>query len=712
MKRSFLPTLLLILSLCTCGLAQNLIGDLITFEGGAFANWNDEGNVNFTIDGTASGTPFWGSREPIHSESGRTALILLGPTGEVFTRFASPFLNFPAGQEVWLGFHQYYRQNESGSATIELREDGLLRRTIDLSANLKPGVETGPYDTVMINLTNELAGIQNMTVEFVFTGRSYFWLLDDIGFYDGPPQTKPSTFGNYLRQEGYDFAVDSANWAYVPNQLLIQFRGGTRESYIDSLRAEFGARLIDSCACDFVELWEIDGTLFQSQGGEQEPATGTTGILSNIIKAKTKSMVDGVDLNYLTNTKPDPVPATPITDLTSSDLSGIGNSAAGPLRIAIMDTGVDYQHPTIKPYFKIRTNNLAGAETDNDNCLPNDPIGWNYIDNNNNPYDDNGHGTHVAGIIADSLNKHGFNRSYEFVAYKTHDHNGVSTLFDVACATFQSSLDEVDIINDSWGFFGDSSKILGNAIDTAALRDILIISAAGNDRTDLDTKLQYPACYLDDNIITVGASDTFINMEGFISLQLADFSNFSPNYVDILAPGVDILSATPAWAGTSGVLKSGTSMSTPMVTAGVAKILKYYQDERNSGSYDFNTIRNCLLNSAPNSGLTAAAQSGRLLTYNYVCLVGTADTPLPPDEGFRVFPNPFRQELTITSLVVREASTIRLFSAEGREISRFSARPWAPGEQQSITLSDLLPGLYLLQIGGKDYVWTQKLIRY
>lgn len=710
MKRSFLPTLLFILTLCTCGRAQNLIGDLITFEGIAFADWRDEGNVNFTIDGRASSTPFWGSRDPIQSGSRQNALLLQEARGEDPTRFASPFLSFPAGQEVWLGFHQYYRQNEGGSATIEIREDGLLRRTIDLSAGLKPGVETGPYDTVMVNLTNELAGSINMTVEFVFTGSSYYWLLDDIGFYDGPPQTKPEVFGNYLRQEGYDFAVDSANWAYVPNQLVIQFTEGTRQSYQDSLRMEFGARLVDSCACDFVELWEIDGTLFQAQGGEQEPATGTTGILSNIIKAKTKSMVDGVDLNYLTNTKPEPIPAAPITDLTANDLSGIGNSAADPLRIAIMDTGVDYQHPTIKPYFKIRQNNLAGTETDNNNCLPNDPIGWNYVDNNNNPYDDNGHGTHVAGIIADSLNKHGFGRSYEFVAYKTHDNNGVSTLFDVACATFQSTIDEVDIINDSWGFFGDPSIILANAIDTAATQDILVISAAGNDNIDLDTLVQYPACYAAPNVVTVGA--TMVDPNNERGVARASFSNFSPTYVDILAPGVDILSASPSWTGQSTVQKSGTSMSTPMVAAGAAKILKYYQDTQSPGSYDFSTVKTCLLNSALVSDLFDVAQNGHLLTYNYVCIVGNSGNSLSPEEGFQVFPNPFQQELTITSLAAREGSIIRLISAEGREISRFSPRSWAPNEQQSITLPDLPAGLYLLQIGGHDFVWTQKIIRY
>ena len=153
-------------------------------------------------------------------------------------------------------------------------------------------------------------------------------------------------------------------------------------------------------------------------------------------------------------------------------------------------------------------------------------------------------------------------------------------------------------------------------------------------------------------------------------------------------------------------------MSTPMVTAGAAKILKYYQDTQSPGSFDFNTVKNCLLSSALVSDLTNVAQNGQLLTYDYVCIVGTSDNSLAPGEGFRVFPNPFRQELNITSLAAREASTIRLISAEGREISRFSPRSWAPDEQQSITLPDLPAGLYLLQIGGRNFVWTQKIVRY
>lgn len=717
----YLSLLLLLLVFSATLSAQSLIGDLITFEGSAFANWDTEGQVNFTIDGTASGTPFWGTRGPIESDSRRTAFVLEGRPDEI-TAFRSPFLDFTSETEVWLGFHQYYRQNEGGSASIVVSQDGQLRSTIPLNEILVPGAETGPGDTIMLDLTDVLAGQQNMQVDFVFTGLSYFWLLDDIGFYDGKPSPKtvPATMGNYLDDQGYPFEVDSANWAYVPHQLVIQFNPAATQGFRDSLQQELGAFKVDSCACDFVELWEIDGSLFQSQGGQQEPATGTTGILSNIKKAKAKSMVDnvqnidGVDLNTYNLTQP--VPATPSPALPIADFGGLGFApeAWSAIRIAILDTGIDYNNDTIKPYVHLSEASLPGSGIDGANCLENDGIGWNFVDGNNNPFDDNGHGTHVAGILVDSLAKYAATGcSYEIVSYKTHDYNGVSTLFDVACATFQASLDDIDIINDSWGFFGDSSIILSNAIDTAATRNILIVSAAGNDRIDLDTLRQYPACYDAENVITVAASETFINDEGSLDLQRASFSNFSPNFVDIAAPGVNVLSAAPN--STLDVPKSGTSMATPMVTAEAAIVYACLRDGLSPDQFGFLPVKDSVLNAAvADFRLDMVSSNGWTLGYSQSCVCDptSTETEAPAEVRFEVFPNPFGDELNLRSLSFRGGLSIRLFDASGREVYNKERTNWSPGATQSITLPNLKTGMYFLQLSGNGYLWTKKLLRF
>lgn len=707
--------LLLLLSLSPFLRAQALIGDLITFEGAAFANWSTEGMVDFTTDGRATATPFWGARGPIDSDSRLTALILEGRPEEL-TKFKSPFLDFSGETEVWLGFHQYYRQNDGGDTRIEIRQDGALRRTIPLNEILVPGAETGENDTILLDLTDVLAGEINMQVDFVFTGRSYFWLLDDIGFYDGDPSpgTVPPTMGEYLDEQGYPFKVDSANWAYVPQQLVIQFAPDASQGFRDSLQQELGAAKIDSCACGFIELWEIDGTLFQSQGGQQEPATGTTGILSNIKKAKAKSKVDGVDLNTYNLTQP--VPATPAPAQPIADFSGMGFASEefSSIRIAILDTGVDYNNPKIKRHVPISSANVPTSGIDDMNCLDNDGIGWNFVDSNNNPYDDNGHGTHVAGILVDSLEAYGGTGcDYEIVTYKTHDFNGVSTLFDVACATFQASLDDVDIINDSWGFFGDSSIILSNAIDTAAARNILIVSAAGNDAIDLDTLRQYPACYSADNVITVAASNTFVDPNGILTSRRADFSNFSPNFVDIVAPGVNILSAVPG--GLPDTTKSGTSMATPMVSAEAAIVLACLREGLSPDQYGFQPVKDSVLNEAlRNADLSATARNGWFLAYSESCNCAPSSTaPETRAEAlFEVFPNPFGNTLTLRSLGFRGGLRLRLLDASGKEVYRQRGTDWLPGTTQSITLPNLKAGMYFLQLSGNGYSWAEKLLRF
>lgn len=706
-----LPTLLLVLALCTCGRAQNLIGNPVDFDANPDIGWNYTGRASFSSDGTASGTPFWGMRNRIQSGSKGTALLLEGRAMET-TRARTNFRSFAGETAVWFGFHQYYRQNEGGNPRLVIRQDGsdpLL--TIPLNTLLPPGAETGEWDTVMVDLTSVLAGQSNMSVEFVFSGSSYFWIIDDVGFYDGPPQTRPDTMGNYLREQNYPIAVDSARWAYVPNQLVIQFNGTATPAYQDSLREAFGARLIDSCACDFVELWEIDGTLFQSQGGQQEPATGTTGILSNIIAAKSKTKVDGVDLNTYNLTQPVPINLGPPPTIT--DFRSFSDEAWSALRIAILDTGIDYNHPSLQDFVRANRTNLPGTASDDLNCLPGDAIGWNFVDKVNNPYDDNGHGTHVAGIIADSLRKYAPNGcNYELLAYKTHDRNGVSTLFDVACATFQASLDDVDIINDSWGFFGDSSVILGNAIDTAATRNILIVSAAGNDAIDLDTLRQFPACYVANNIITVAASDTVINIDGFPDIGRAAFSNFSPRFVDIVAPGVDIVSAE--FRGNT-TMKSGTSMATPMVTAEAAIVYACLRESLSTDQFSYQAVKDSVLSAArPTFRLNDIANLGRQLAYTESCACDPVATTDPGREvsGFVAYPNPVSSLLSIRSLHPRTAAQISLLDVSGRVVHQIESAPWTQNTPQNLIFPPVPPGIYFLRIRGKDYQWTEKILRF
>lgn len=716
----------------TTGLpGQNIVGghyyDFNNAQTGnnVIGDWRVAGDVRTTPDGRAGADELFGERERIASASRQTAvLITLGDGDE--TRFSSPNLGLLLTDEIWLGFHQYYRQNTNDRALIELKSNGETFRTIDLNDSLAEGAETGPHNRTAIDIS-DLRDVNNPSLDFVLRGKGYFWLLDDIGIYDGKPfnATIPPVMGNYLDDQQYPFAIDTADWAYVPNQLVIQFNPAASQEFRDGLRRDLGAEKIDSCACDFVELWEIDGSLFQSQGGQQEPATGSTGILSNIKKAKAQSkvdgvdLIDGVDLNTYNLTKPEAGIRNPATAITDFAPLGFGSEIFSAVRVAIMDTGIDYTHPRIKPFVHRSEASRRESEIDGENCLENDGIGWNFVDGNNNPYDDNGHGTHVAGILVDSLSTYDNAAcEYEIVAYKTHDHNGISTLFDVACATFQASLDDIDIINDSWGFFGDSSIILANAVDTAETNGILLISAAGNDAIDLDTLAQYPACYAANNIVTVAASDTFINPEGVEDMHRASFSNFSPVFVDIVAPGEDIVSAVPADALGNfrpDAPKSGTSMATPMVSAEAALMFSCLADQLQQDSASVTTLKKRLLGAAEsNFRFNETARNGRVLAYTEGCACSPTSLPAGRPAGplFQVFPNPFTDHLRLRSVGFRGGLRISLLDATGREVYGAERNHWLPETTQSITLPRLKVGVYFLRLSGNGYSWTEKLLRF
>ncbi len=689
--------------------------DQNTFDEG-LEGWESNNGWDWSSDG-ASDFPdsYWDDRDSIRSVSGRGSIrYKANPQSDIGQIISRPF-TFVDQDQLFLRFTQYCRKYTAANTFTRVRIyiNGAPALTLDLNQNLGTNIETDNGDLQIIDLSSvaPVEGEYAVQVEFEFIGQYYFWLIDDVQFFDSYPfpQTRPEFFGDSLAAFGApydDYEVDTAGWAYVPQQLVVQFATGVTEVEKQLFRDTVGAVRIDTCACNRIELWELTDNVL-NYGDTLHPFGGTIGILSNKKGTGSTSKIDGVDLNYYNGTQLADIADVPIMGLTAADISSFPLSPVDAVKIAILDTGVDITHESILPFIYRSDDSLEDALDNDNNCIINDPIGWNYVDSLNNVFDDNGHGTHVAGIVAETLRQLSYDSdgcTYQILPYKTHDEHGISTLFDVTCATYQAVEDGAAVINDSWGFYGDPSIILQNALDTADVNGLYVVTAAGNEGIELDTLLQYPACYDNVNIISVAADSSDVNGNAGI----ADFSNFSQLLVDIAAPGVDIRSALPRPGPTAPQMhifgtKSGTSMAAPVVSAALAK------------SYCFGPLEadvRVLECATQLPQYTDEVVDGRSLNLNIFCL--TDDEDLGPgisQDGFTVYPNPANDQVFLRSQVDHGSTSLQVLSLDGRILHQLDQLNWSRDQIVELDIRALPAGMYIVRVQEGAKLWSTKLIK-
>ncbi|HEX8920456.1 MAG TPA: S8 family peptidase [Pyrinomonadaceae bacterium] len=236
--------------------------------------------------------------------------------------------------------------------------------------------------------------------------------------------------------------------------------------------------------------------------------------------------------------------------------------------VAVLDSGVDYRHLDLINNIWVRPADMA-AYSDDELGTFNDEHGFNATDRLRDPMDDNGHGTHCAGIIgAEGNNAYGIagiNWNVEIMPLKFLNGNGSGTTKD-AIEAINYVIDRkqkgvnVRVLSASWGST-QKSRALQDAIKRAGDEGIMFVAAAGNNGDDSDKRPHFPAGYNLPNLIAVAAVDR--------NDQLTGFSNYGAKSVHIAAPGKEILST---WLNGEFYVASGTSMATPEV-AGVAALI-------------------------------------------------------------------------------------------------------------------------------------------
>jgi thermitase len=235
------------------------------------------------------------------------------------------------------------------------------------------------------------------------------------------------------------------------------------------------------------------------------------------------------------------------------------------IKIAVIDTGVDYNHSDLSKNIMINTAELNGADgiDDDGNGYVDDIYGYDFGNNDNDPMDNHGHGTHCAGVIGASHNGQGImgvNANVQILPIKFLKDNGSGTLEGAIKAIEYAIVRGVDVMSNSWGGSGNS-EALKEMIIKAKDAGILFIAAAGNSNANNDRTMTMPAGYDVENIVSVGALDA----KG----KRAKFSNYGKKSVHVFAPGVDIYSTVQ---GNKYKKMSGTSMACPHV-AGIAGLI-------------------------------------------------------------------------------------------------------------------------------------------
>jgi subtilisin family serine protease len=237
--------------------------------------------------------------------------------------------------------------------------------------------------------------------------------------------------------------------------------------------------------------------------------------------------------------------------------------------VAVIDSGVDYRHPDLRNNIWVNQDEIPGNGLDDDrNGYVDDVYGYDFGDNDADPQDTNGHGTHVAGTIAAQRNN-GIGivgvapnvKVMPLKVLKTRD-GSLASFFSAAVQAIDYAVHNgAKISNNSWGTY-EQYYPLETAIARAAREGHIFVAAAGNFTNNNDIKPFKPAAYEHTNIISVAATDNRDN--------LAYFSNYGQRSVDIAAPGMGIYSTLPG--GRYGY-KQGTSMAAPHVAGAAALVM-------------------------------------------------------------------------------------------------------------------------------------------
>jgi subtilisin family serine protease len=384
----------------------------------------------------------------------------------------------------------------------------------------------------------------------------------------GESKTRPDAPENGFNQ-------DSARVLARP-AVLVKFRAGVSQAGIDEITARFNDRVQD-------EIEAVPGLVTISDADNAETA-------DVVARYQELTEVEYAEPNYEISVEQNGVGASRmrIPEPHFEDQWALANDGRqggvkgadiramqawtttngnDDLVVGVLDTGVEYSHADLANNMWTRPASVPPYQ-DRDRGTIDDVHGFNAVENNGEPFDENGQGTNIAGIIGaecgNKLGGCGVNWKLRILPLQFLSAGGFGTVAGAA-AGINYAIERrragvnLRIISISWTLT-QRSRALEDVIRQAGKAGILFVVAAGSSGSDNDARPNYPANYDSSNVISVAATDR--------SDALAPFSNYGSRSVHLAAPGQDILTTA---LGNEYELRSGTSLAAAVV-AGVAAL--------------------------------------------------------------------------------------------------------------------------------------------
>ncbi len=394
-------------------------------------------------------------------------------------------------------------------------------------------------------------------------------------------------------------------------------------------------------------------------------------------------------------------PSIPAADVKMREAWEI-TTGSPTISIAIIDTGIRMEHPEFTGRILLNQNDVINGIDDDGNGLIDDFYGWDFTNNDNNPSDDNGHGTNVTGItVANSNNGIGYagvDWNCKLLPLKVLDSEGSGSYSNMISSVYYSISRSVDVISMSIGGSGYSAAFHEAAI-AAYNANIPFLACMMNFNSNVP---YYPAAF--PQVIAVGSTDPDDKRSSPFFWDPSSGSNYG-NHIDVVAPG-NFIYGLSHWSNTDyDGYWGGTSQATPLV-AGIVTLMLSIEP-----NLTVEEIRTILRTTAQDQvgrswedtpGFDPYHGAGRVNAYQALLDVQHFSTPNIDSSTISIYPNPTKDRLYIQSDY--GVNDIKIYDITGRFIKKHE-------HTSEVDMTTLNKGIYLLKISTDQKTFETKVIK-